>query len=69
MSTKAIISSDDDYTVYKEVFDDTSVYLEIQNCSYKVSVNYYEGEREERVTVALPAALWEKIVTEYQENK
>jgi hypothetical protein len=69
MSTKAVISNDDDYTLYREIFDDQAIYLQIENCSYKVNVNYYHGEKEEQVTVVFPAGLWEKIVSEYQESK
>ena len=69
MSTKAIISSDDDHTLYEEIFDDTVVYLQIENCTYTIKVNHFQGEREEQVTIAFPAKLWEEIVAGYCENR
>lgn len=68
MSSEAIIVRGDNYILYNEAFDDSTVYLQINDCIYNIKVNHYYGEEEEQLTIALPTELWDTIVKDYLER-
>ena len=61
MSSKAVLAEKKGYTLYQEVFDNTEVYLEIENPNYKLITNHYHGELEEKIIITIPQNVWEEL--------
>ena len=69
MSSKAILVEKEGYTLYQEVFDNTEVYLEIENPNYKLITNHYHGELEEKIVIAIPQNIWASLKETCDENR
>ena len=69
MSTKSTISRDDKHHLYEEVFDESMIYLQLEdNVEYKIRDNYYGNSLEKQLTVAIPRETWESIIKGYLEK-
>ena len=69
MSTQSDVSSDDNYQLYKEAFNDDQIYLRLYDCKdLTVRTNHYQGSTEQQVTVGIPVTVWKKIVSEWMNS-
>ena len=70
MSTKATISHGDDYHLYEEAFDNTCVYLRLDDCKeLVVKSGHYDDMYKQQITVGIPIEIWRHAVSDWLESR
>ena len=69
MSTKTTITEGEKYHLYKQVFDDKFINLELTNPEYSIVDNYYGETYEKKLILTIDSDTWDKIVKAYVERQ
>jgi|TARA_R110002073_G_scaffold64994_1_gene162591 hypothetical protein len=63
VSSKLTISQNDDYHLFEEAFNNSFVYLQLDDCKeLDVKSNHFGGTSERQITVGIPIETWRSVI-------